>query len=92
MVFPEIVPLFVNEKVPPPEPVPSPRKLRTVPDGPADIPPLFVKITPTLPDVVTLVSPETVPLLVNEKIPPPEPVPSPLKLKTGPVVPPDIDP
>ena len=95
-VIPLIVPVdvFVNENSPPPEPVPSPVKLSTGPVMPPDIEPEFVKMMPTLPDVEMVVVPSIWPVdvFVNEKMPPPEPVPSPLKLSTAPVDPPDIEP
>ena len=88
------VDIFVNENRPPPEPVPSPVKLSTGPIDPPDIDPKLVKMTPTLPDVEKLDVPLMTPVdvFVKEKRPPPLPVPSPRKLSTGPVMPPDIDP
>ena len=80
VVEPEIVPVevFVNEKIPPPDPVPSPLKPSTGPNELPDIDPEFVKMIPILPEVEIVVEPEIVPVevFVNEKIPPPDPVPS----------------
>jgi hypothetical protein len=51
-------------------------------------------MTPILPEVEMFVVPVIIPVevLVNEKSPPPDPVPSPVRLRTGPVLPPDMDP